>query len=83
MKLFIVDFWEPFPSSEYGGVVVVAGNDKDEVYNILLSHFTYHKRDHSLTEYKFSDRLRTEVDSAREFELKDDISAGIIKMFIT
>jgi len=89
IKLFIVDFWEPypfsFPDSEHGGVIIVAGRNKDEVYNILNSHFTYHNqdRDPNLTEYQFSNRLRTEVDLACEFELKNPILPGIIELVIT
>ena len=31
MKLYIVDYWVPFPSSEYGGLCVFAAHNTDEV----------------------------------------------------
>ena len=33
--LYIVDYWVPFPSSEYGGVVNVIAEDDQECFDIL------------------------------------------------
>ena len=33
--LYIVDYWVPFPSSEYGGVVNVIAGDDQECFDIL------------------------------------------------
>jgi hypothetical protein len=34
-SLYIVDYWVPFPSSEYGGVVNVIAEDDQECFDIL------------------------------------------------
>jgi hypothetical protein len=33
--LYIVDYWVPFPSSEYGGVINVIAESDSEVFNLL------------------------------------------------
>ena len=33
--LYIIDYWVPFPSSEYGGVVNVIAGDDQECFDIL------------------------------------------------
>ena len=33
--LYIIDYWVPFPSSEYGGVVNVIAEDDQECFDIL------------------------------------------------
>ena len=35
--LYLVDFWVPFPASEYSGLLAVVGEDDNEVYDILLN----------------------------------------------
>ena len=33
--LYIIDYWVPFPSSEYGGVVNVIAEDDSEAFELL------------------------------------------------
>ena len=33
--MFIVDYWLPFPASEYGGVDIVIADDKSEAIELL------------------------------------------------
>ena len=40
--LYIVDYWVPFPQSEYGGGVSVIGSDDSEIYGILHSEEQFH-----------------------------------------
>ena len=35
--MYIVDYWLPFPSSEYGGVDIVIANDKSEALELLIA----------------------------------------------
>ena len=37
MNLYIIDNWIPFPSSEYGGLVVVAAKDKEEAAEVAYN----------------------------------------------
>ena len=34
--LYLVDYWLPFPSSEYGGVVSVVAENDNECHDVLL-----------------------------------------------
>lgn len=34
--LYIVNYWVPFPSSEYGGVINVIANSNEECHDVLL-----------------------------------------------
>lgn len=36
MKLYTVDYWVPFPYSEYGGLCVVAAENVDQVVKVCL-----------------------------------------------
>ena len=35
MKLYVGDYWVPFPSSEYGGTWVVTANSEEEAVKML------------------------------------------------
>ena len=35
-NLYLVDYWVPFPSSEYGGMVAVVAEDDHECHDVLL-----------------------------------------------
>jgi hypothetical protein len=37
MKLYVGDYWVPFPSSEYGGIWVVTANSEEEAIKLLES----------------------------------------------
>ena len=37
MNLYTIDYWVPFPSSEYGGLIVVAAKDKEEAAEVAYS----------------------------------------------
>ena len=34
-NLFIVDYWVPFPASEYGGIIVLIAENENEAFDIL------------------------------------------------
>jgi hypothetical protein len=43
MNLYVVDYWEAFPSSEYGGVLnVIASSEEDAVKIIATKPFIYY-----------------------------------------
>ena len=35
--VYIMDYWVPFPTSEYGGVLTIIAENDDEVYNLICS----------------------------------------------
>jgi len=36
LNLYLIDYWVPFPHSEYGGLVAVAANNENEAKDIAL-----------------------------------------------
>ena len=78
MKLsYLVDYWVPFPSSEYGGMInVIAGNDV-ECHDILRdTEEFYHDKE-------YNDRIMEAVVDAPRFQLTDDEPSRVVDYFIT
>lgn len=74
-SLYIVDYWVPFPCSEYGGVVsLIAENDTD-AFTILSQEKSYDE--------SYVDRIMPNVVSAQKFVLQDEYESGIIDSFTT
>jgi hypothetical protein len=74
-SLYIVDFWVPFPSSEYGGVVSLIAESDTEAFTILLQEHRYDDR--------YVDRIMPNVVTAQKFALVDEYESGIIDSFTT
>lgn len=34
--LYLINYWVPFPSSEYGGVVIAVAESDEECYNLVV-----------------------------------------------
>ena len=74
-SLYIVDYWVPFPSSEYGGVVnLIAENDTD-AFAILSQEEEFDER--------YVNLIMPNVVSAQKFKLQDEYESGIIDSFTT
>ena len=74
--LYLVDFWVPFPASEYSGLLAVVGEDDNEVYDILLNW-----RDDYLK--KYDSLIMQEVIKAERFALAEDKESRIVTSFTT
>ena len=74
-SLYIVDYWVPFPSSEYGGLInLIAENDTD-AFAILSQEGEFDER--------YVNLIMPNVVSAQKFKLQDDYESGIIDSFTT
>jgi len=73
--IYLVDYWVPFPSSEYGGIVAVLAESDEECFDILSNTEEYDDR--------FVDRIVEKVKSARKFPLAFDFEHGIVESFTT
>jgi hypothetical protein len=74
--LYIVDYWVPFPSSEYGGVInVIAAND-NECHDLLLEW-----RDDCDDGY--DNRIMENVTKALRFALVDEEESRVVDSFTT
>jgi hypothetical protein len=74
-SLYIVDYWVPFPSSEYGGVVSLIADSDAEAFIILSEEDQFDNR--------YVDRIMPNVVNAQKFKLQDDYESGIIDSFTT
>jgi hypothetical protein len=74
-SLYIVDYWVPFPSSEYGGVVSLIAESDTEAFSILSQENEY--------ENEYINLIMPNVVTAQKFALVDEYESGIIDSFTT
>lgn len=74
-SLYIVDYWVPFPSSEYGGVINLIAESDAEAFAILSQEKSYDE--------SYLDRIMPNVVNAQKFALVDEYESGIIDSFVT
>ena len=75
-SLYIVDYWVPFPQSEYGGVVnLIAGSDA-EAFELCAD-------EDGLNHPGYEDRIMPNILKAQKFALVDEYESGIIDAFTT
>ena len=74
-SLYIVDYWVPFPSSEYGGVVSLIAESDTEAFAILSQEEQFDER--------YVNLIMPNVVSAQKFKLQDEYESGIIDSFTT
>jgi hypothetical protein len=74
-SLYIVDYWVPFPSSEYGGVINLIAENDTEAFTILSQEETY--------DSEYNHLIMSSVINAQKFVLQDDYESGIIDSFTT
>ena len=69
-SLYIVDYWVPFPSSEYGGVVSLIAENDSEAFELLSNEEGFDEN--------YQDRIMPNVVKAQKFALVDDYESGKI-----
>lgn len=74
-SLYIVDYWVPFPSSEYGGVVSLIAENDTEAFELLSAEDGFDEKYQSL--------IMPNVVKAQKFALVDEYESGIIDAFTT
>lgn len=73
--LYIVDYWVPFPSSEYGGLINLIAENDTEAFTILSEEQQF--------DDSYTDRIMERVVKAQKFALQDDYQSGILEAFTT
>jgi hypothetical protein len=73
--LYIVDYWVPFPSSEYGGLINLIAESDTEAFGILANEKEFDNR--------YTDRIMERVVNAQKFGLVDEFESGILEAFTT
>jgi succinate dehydrogenase flavin-adding protein (antitoxin of CptAB toxin-antitoxin module) len=74
-SLYIVDYWVPFPSSEYGGLINLIAESDTEAFTILSEEESFDER--------YTDRIMERVVNAQKFKLQDEYESGILEAFTT
>lgn len=73
--LYIVDYWVPFPSSEYGGLINLIAENDTEAFTLLSAEESF--------DDSYTDRIMERVVKAQKFALQDDYESGILEAFTT
>ena len=74
--LYLVDYWVPFPSSEYGGVVSVIAENEQECHDLL--------RDSKISyDSAYDNKIMERVINAHKFGLVDEEQSRIVDSFTT
>lgn len=74
--LYLVNYWVPFPSSEYGGSVSVIAADDNECHDILLEW-----RDEYLSAH--DSKIMENVTQSLTFGLAEDLESSVVDSFTT
>ena len=73
--LYIVDYWVPFPSSEYGGMITVIAKDDVECHDILRDSDEYDSR--------YESKIMERVVASPRFALLENEDSRIVDSFTT
>lgn len=73
--LYIVDYWVPFPSSEYGGIINLIAENDTEAFEILSAEESFDE--------SYVDRIMPNIVKAQKFALVDEYESGILEAFTT
>ncbi len=82
MKIFIVGYWLPFPSSEYGGMQVVIAADEQDAVNILVEGEGEEGEGWKEWYKDYRERIAKAVAKAKVFEIVEG-ERGLVRQFIT
>jgi len=74
-NLYIVDYWVPFPSSEYGGVVSLIAENDTEAFELLANEDGFDE--------KYQNLIMPNVVKAQKFALADNEDSRIVDTFTT
>ena len=75
--LYIVDYWIPFPQSEYGGMITVIAKDDDECFQLLSNS------EEDFYQESYVNRILPAIKNAQKLQLANDYKSDIIEAFIT
>ena len=73
--LYVVDYWVPFPTSEYGGIVNVIASNDQECFNLLSEEESFPEN--------YGHLIMENVINATKLRLAEDYECDIIEAFLT
>ena len=74
--LYLVDYWVPFPTSEYGGVINVIAENDVECHDLL---FDWREE----CDDKYDNLIMEKVNVAPCYALANEEESGIVETFTT
>jgi len=74
--LYLVDYWVPFPTSEYGGLINVIAENDNQCHDYLLNW-------RNECDDKYDNLIMEKVTTAPVYGLADDVQSGIVESFTT
>ena len=73
--LYVVEYWVPFPQSEYGGLITLIAENDTQALELLSNEESFHEEYKSL--------IMEKIVTATKLELANDYESGIIEVFCT
>lgn len=74
--LYILDYWVPFPASEYGGLVTLIAKSDQEAFDILSNEEYF-------AGYDYGHLIMEQVVKSTKLKLAEEHESGIIDAFCT
>ena len=73
--MYVVEYWVPFPQSEYGGLITLIAENDTQALELLSDEESFHEEHNSL--------IMEKIVTATKLELANDYESGIIEAFCT
>jgi|TARA_R110000851_G_scaffold147981_3_gene288138 succinate dehydrogenase flavin-adding protein (antitoxin of CptAB toxin-antitoxin module) len=73
--MYVVEYWVPFPQSEYGGLITLIAENDTEALELLSDEESFNEEHNSL--------IMEKIVTATKLELANDYESGIIEAFCT
>ena len=75
-RLYIVEHFVPFPSSEYGGLWNVVAETDEEVYDLIVE-------DDGELNTQYYGKLRENIMKSSKYSLVDEVESKVVDSFLT
>jgi hypothetical protein len=79
LTLYVVNYWVPFPASEYGGMQVVIAHDDEECFKIIYEADEWERKYQKDAE----ELIRARVKKASRFKLDGGYIPEMVRSFTT
>ena len=73
--IYVVEYWVPFPSSEYGGLITLIAENDTQALELLSNEESFNEEYNSL--------IMEKIVTATKLELANDYDSAIIEAFCT
>ena len=73
--LYVVDYWVPFPASEYGGLITLIAENDAEAFKLLSDEESFNE--------DYGHLIMEKIITATKLELSNEYESDIIEVFCT